>query len=714
MPLQGHTPGQRPADPADVLARLLQATGLAPQQIPAGLELQAGLWRDRLAGRRLLLILDDAAGHDQVQPLLPGTAGCLVLITSRRHLTAVEGARAISLDTFTPAEAGGLLVRLAGRSDLDPGDRSVGEMCRQCGYLPLAVGMLARQLHHHPGWTAADLAADLAAAPEQRLELMQTENVSVASAFSLSYADLDPGQQRLFRGLGLHVGVDIDAYAAAALDGTSVTAARRGLEALYDHYLLDEPSHGRYRCHDLIREYARVLATTDPAAGQDAAIDRLLDYYVHAACAASRHLARRAPMATANEPAALPEFPTREKAAAWMDAEYVNLIAATRFAADHHRPGHAITLPAALNGYLLTQGHWDQAIALHGIAIDAAHRAGEPLAEAAALINLGVVQRLTGGFPAATRSFTQALGLCRGELAGRAAEAHALNELGVTQYLTGDYPPATESLTQALGLCRELGDREAESGALNDLGIVQQATGQYPAAAASFTQALAVHRALGDRLWEANALNNLGAVQRLTGQYEAAASNHSQALEIYRSLGNTFGEARALSYIGVVQCLAGDYRAAAASHEQALRLYRGLGNRAGEAEALNDLGIVHRLTGRHQESAASHEQALRLYREQGIQLGEAEVLNDMGELALASGLPAEAASCYQQALVLAETIAAPMEQARALEGMGRASLRDGKDDPGIAQLASALAIYRQIGSPRAQNVAAAMSGPSRA
>jgi tetratricopeptide (TPR) repeat protein len=696
-----------------VLARLLQATGLAAQQIPAGLEPRSGLWRDRLAGKRLLLVLDDAAGHDQVQPLLPGTAGCRVLITSRRHLTALEGARAISLDTFTPAEAGGLLVRLAGRPDLDPGDRSVREICQQCGYLPLAVGMLARQLHHHPGWTAADLAADLAAAPEQRLDFMQTENVSLASAFSLSYADLDRGQQRLFRGLGLHMGVDIDVYAAAALDGIGVPAARRGLEALYDHYLLDEPSHGRYRCHDLIREYARALAATDPAATQDAAIDRLLDYYVHAACAASRHLTRRAPVATAAGPAALPELPTRERAAAWMDAEYANLTAATRFAADHRRPGPAMTLPAALNGYLLAQGHWDQALAVHGIAIEAAQQAGEPLAGAAALINLGIVQRLTGSYPAATRSFTQALTLCRSGLPDQRTEAHALNELGVTQYLTADYPAATENLTQALGLCRDLDDREAEAAALNDLGLVQQAAGQYPAAAASFTQALAVHRELGDRLWEANALNNLGAVQRLTGRYEAAASNHSQALEIYRSIGNSFGQARALSYVGVVQCLAGDYPAAAVSHVQALRLYRGLGNRAGEAEALNDLGIVHRLTGRHEESAASHEQALRLYREQGIQLGEAEVLNDMGELALASGAPAEAAFCYRQALRLAEAITAPMEQARALEGMGRASLLDGKSEPGIAQLAGALAIYQQIGSPRAQSVAAVMSGSSR-
>ena len=201
LPLHGHTPGQRPVDPADALASLLLAAGVAAQAIPAGLDARAGCWRDHLAGKKILLVLDDAAGHEQVSPLLPGTAGCLVLVTSRRRLAALEDAAVLSLDTLPPAEAAVLLARLAGRPDLGPGDAGVGEITRLCGYLPLAIGMLGRQLAHHPAWTAAGLAAELAAAAG-RLELMAAENLSVAAAFGLSYRDLTAGQRRLFRRLG--------------------------------------------------------------------------------------------------------------------------------------------------------------------------------------------------------------------------------------------------------------------------------------------------------------------------------------------------------------------------------------------------------------------------------------------------------------------------------------------------------------------------------
>jgi len=259
LPLHGHTPGQAPVDPADALASLLLTAGVPPAQIPPGVEARMALWRDRLAGRQLLLVLDDAASSEQVLPLLPGAGGSLVLVTSRRHLSALDDATAISLDTLPAGEAAALLVRLAGRAGLSPDDSAVDQIARLCGYLPLAIGMVARQLHHHPAWTAAGRAAELTTARD-RLELMAAENVSVAAAFDLSYEDLTMDQQRLFRRLGLHPGPDIDAYAAAALDGTDLAAARRSLEALYDQYLLTEPAAGRYRLHDLIREHARALA----------------------------------------------------------------------------------------------------------------------------------------------------------------------------------------------------------------------------------------------------------------------------------------------------------------------------------------------------------------------------------------------------------------------------------------------------------------------
>ena len=253
-------------DPADALASLLLTAGLAAAQIPPGLEARAARWRDHVAGKKILLLLDDAAGHEQVRPLLPGTAGSLVLITSRRRLTALEDAAVISLDTLSPGEAAALLARLAARPGMRAGDRRGGRDHpavrvpaagdRDAGQPAAPPPRLDRRPSWPPTWPR----------PADRLALMHAENLSVAAAFDLSYADLTPGQQRLFRRLGLVPGPSFDAYAAAALDGTSLGTARRSLDELYDQHLLTEPAPGRYQLHDLLREHARALAAADDPA----------------------------------------------------------------------------------------------------------------------------------------------------------------------------------------------------------------------------------------------------------------------------------------------------------------------------------------------------------------------------------------------------------------------------------------------------------------
>jgi DNA-binding SARP family transcriptional activator len=352
LPLHAHTPGQQPVDPADALASLLLAAGIGAQQIPAGLEARAARWRDHLAGKKVLLVLDDAAGHEQVRPLLPGTAGSLVLITSRRRLAALEDATVISLDTLAPDEAAALLTRLADRSSLDAG---VGEITRLCGYLPLAIGMVASQLRHHPAWTTAGLAADLAAARD-RLAVMRAENLSVDAAFDLSYQDLPGDQRRLFRRLGLHPGPDIDAHAAAVLDGTTLEAARGGLEGLYDQHLITEPVRGRYRLHDLLREHAQTLAASDDSATCEAATGRLLDYYLHTALAAGGRIPPQritsASLPPARPPDCAPPISTQSQASSWLEAERANLHAAVGYAAATGRTQYAIVIPAAITGFL--------------------------------------------------------------------------------------------------------------------------------------------------------------------------------------------------------------------------------------------------------------------------------------------------------------------------------------------------------------------------
>jgi tetratricopeptide (TPR) repeat protein len=744
--LHGHTPGQRPAEPADALATLLLAIGVAPQQIPAALEARAGLWRDRMAGSRTLLLLDDATGSEQIRPLLPGTAGTLVLVTSRHRLTALPEALPVSLDILDPNEAAQLFAGLAGRSDLFAGSDDVVKVVALCGYLPLAIRLMAGQLKYHPMWSAADLAADLASAAH-RLAHMHAENDSVAAAFDLSYRNLSTDRQQLFRRLGLHPGADIDAYAAAAVDCTDLATARELLDDLFGYHLIDEPARGRYRFHDLIREHARALAATEQPAERDAAAGRLLDYYLHTARAADRYLARRAPAGVPAvigiPPAHAPDLPTREDAVTWMDAERFNLYAAAGYAALHDQRAHAIAIAVAMKGFLRSQGHWHQALTLHHTALKAARLASDPLAEAGALTDLSVVQYLTGDYPAAATSAARAVELHR-DLGNRLGEADALDELGAVQYQTGDYPAAAATLGRALKLHRDLGNRLGEASALSDLGVVQYLTVDYPAAAASQEQALDLYRDLGDHLGEANALSFLGAVQYQTGNYPAAAVSQERALELYRDLGNRLGEANALTLLGTVQRAtggypaatasvtqalelhrdlgnrlgeasaianlgsvqeaAGDYPAAAASLTNALELYRDVSNRNGEASALMNLGSVQQAAGDYPAAAASLEQALELFCDLGDRSGEVEALNNMGELLLASAEPAEAHARHEQALAIATDIASPLEEARALEGIGRCHLHDGQPDAYTARLRQALAIYRRIKSPRAQRV----------
>lgn len=591
LSLHGHTPGQQPVSAIDALASLLATAGVAATQIPSGLQERIRLWRDHLAGRRFLIVLDDALGHEQVRPLLPGSAGSLVLITSRRQLTALEDVKVISLDTPSAAEASQMLARLAGRIDLDLSDPAVDEIITMCGCLPLAIGMAASQLRHHPVWTVADLAADLKLSRD-RFELLSAENLSVAAAFDLSYRDLDAHEQRLLRCVGLFPGDVIDAYAAAALLDVDHGTARRLLESLYAHYLLAERSHGRYRPHDLIREHARALAGAEPAQDRAAAIVRLLDYYLHTARTAGRHLARRIPAGIpevdVRAPRSVPDLSELRDSVSWMTTERLNLHVAVRYAARHGLMAHAAAIPAAMHGYLRGQGYWDHALILYEVALEAARAVGDQLAGASARTDLGDIQSMTGDHATASASLQQALAAYRAA-DERLGEANALHNLGLVQQRTDDFVAARESLRQALARQREVGNRLGEASVLNSLGSVQYRSGAYQAAIVSLFEALKLHRELGNRLGEANALNELGIAMSLTGRHSEAIATLTRALELHRELGNRLGEANATRDIGRAQHAAGDYQAAITSLTAAVTMQHELGNKFGEANATKDL-----------------------------------------------------------------------------------------------------------------------------
>ncbi|QBS40719.1 tetratricopeptide repeat protein [Nocardia sp. CS682] len=691
--LNTHTPGQEPADPAEVLATLLTGLGIAPSHIPDSLDARRDLWRDRVAAKRVLLILDDARDHNQIEPLLPTGPDCLTLITSRRRLVALDSAVPLPLDTLDPDKAKDLFCRLAQRNPQGDDSAAVAEIVRLCGYLPLAIVLLAGRTAHHPVWTLAGLAEQFRAA-QDRLGELDAGQRAVRAAFTASYESLPPGRQHLFRTLGLHPGTDFDAYAVAALNDIPLAEARTELDALYTDHLVEETTPGRYCLHDLVREYARALAASS---GDDTApVRRLLDYYLSTAAAADQWLTRK-PYPTDYQHisgitgTALPEFGTEMHALAWLRMERTTLLACLEYTADRD-PARMVGLTEVLAEFLEREGPWSSALRWHERAAAAADRLGDRLGRANALTNLATVQWQSGNYDRDADPLQQVLTLYR-ETGNRLGEAKTLRNLGMVQWQTGNYDLAADLLRQALILYRDTGYLLGEARTLASLGGVRRDNGDYEQAAQLFQQVLSLYRETGHRFGEASALGFLGTVRRYTRDYNHAADLLLRAATLFRELGDRVGEARALSCLGKVRRDTGDYRQATDLSRQALILFRETGNRIGEADALVNLSAVCRETGNHEQATDLSRQALALLRKTGYRVQEVEALNNTAKALLAAGEPGEALTMFTHALAVARDIDSRIQQASAMEGTVRcrAALGD------TAHPRHAIDSYRRLG-----------------
>ncbi|MFC1406965.1 MULTISPECIES: BTAD domain-containing putative transcriptional regulator [Streptacidiphilus] len=747
--LHGHTDGLAPLDAGQALDGLLRSLGVPPQLIPQELGERAAFYRDRLAGTRTLIILDNAAGTAQVRPLVPGTPGCLVMVTSRRHLTGLDDAHSLTLDVLPEPDAHALLLKAAGPGRIADGHPAVDELTALCGYLPLAVRITASRLRHHRALHVQDVVGQLRD-ENARLDVLQDDDRSLSAVFDLSYTALPAAEQHMFRRLALVPGPDFDARAAAALADTDRHTAARLLESLLDHSLLIQRSADRYRLHDLLRLYARTRCADDPAADRDAALTRLLNHYQRTAAAADRHLARHTRPGTAPlHPAATRDLPDRTAALAWMRAERANLLACAAHAATTDQPAYLVELTASLAAFLQQEGPWQQAAELHQAAAETAHRHHAALGEANALSDQGRVRYLLGDYPAADDFQQRALTIYQdlGDLLGEAnalhelgrlrhltsdspaaatalqeqalalyrklceplGEANALHELGRVRLIEGDFPAAAALLEQALTIHQDLGSRFGEAYVQWELGRLRNATGEYPAAAALLRQALTTYGDLGSRFGEANSYYELGRVQYSTGDYPTANALQLRALELFREFGSRLGEAYALHELGRVRCVTGEPGTAAGLLLRALARFEALGDRQGEANAVHDLARARQLTGDQEAAADLLARALTLFRELGDRQGEAEVLTSTGALAAETAGPEEALARYRQALEIARVIHSPVDEARALDGSAACLERLGEHDAALADLRLAAALYRRIGSAEAAPAAARLA-----
>jgi DNA-binding SARP family transcriptional activator/tetratricopeptide (TPR) repeat protein len=612
--LRAHTPDQPPLEPGAALGSLLRQLGVPAERIPAAVTDRAALWRAELAGRRVLAVLDNAADVSQLRPLLPGATDSLILITSRRRLTSLDGVRALTVDSLPAGDAVRLFSQIVGdRAAAAP--IAVLDVLQQCGFLPLAVRIAAARLLHRPRWSVEYL-ADRLRDQRRRLAELSTAERGIGAALALSYQQLSPAQQRMFRLLSLLPGRDADVGGAAALAGAGAEAAEVLLEELLDAHVLAQQEAGRYTFHDLVRQYARAVAATDePAAAQRQALTRLLDHYLRTTAAASDLIYpdvryRRPPLPRPATP--LATFSGTAEATAWLHAERANLIAAAAYAADRDWPAHTSQLAMMLERYLDVHAYHTDAIYLHTCALHASRRCGDEAGEAHALIVLDVMNSRLGRYQPAGQRYQHDVELLR-ETGDRYGEAQALNMLGEERRRQRDHEQAQRYYLASLNLYGELGDRFGEAIVLGNLGIVEARQGHCEAGEAHIREALRLHRTIGCQGGEATQLGNLGLVRELQGQLTQAGGQYRQALDLYRELGYGSGEAEMLNCLAEIAQSEGATAQAERGHTAALALATEAGNPPEQARAHHGLARVCREDG-HTDLAREHaREALELY-----------------------------------------------------------------------------------------------------
>ncbi|WP_447009090.1 ATP-binding protein [Saccharothrix sp. DSM 118769] len=584
--LRGFSPTGRPTAPGDAVRGFLAALGVAPDRLPPNLAAQAALYRGLVAGRRVLVVLDNAATSEQVVPLLPGSPTCTVLVTGRTGLASLvdrHGARHLPLGVLDRDEAHALLAHRLGDRRVDAEPDAVDALIGLCGRHPLALAITARHAAGRPHVPLAEFADELR---EFGLEVLDHDTdpaASLPAVLSWSLRRLTEPQRRVFALLGVAPGPDVDLTAAAGLTGLSRAEARKALHALADASLLDRHPRGRHSMHDLVRAYAAGLAHDLPEPVRRAALDRVVDSYLHTAFAAARLLKpQRTPIRLDPPVPGAHPHPLPDHAAAlhWLDAHHAHLLAAQRTAAALHRHAAVWQIAWTLHTFHRRRGHRHDALAAWSAAADAADHLPDPAGRALA-------HRLLGGAHADLGQHEQAVvhlhrALAQTEQDGTPAQrAHAHHALARVWEQRGDDHRALEHARRALDLFRALGQSVWEADAGTAVGWCAARLGDHDTAREHCLASLALHRRHHNPEGEADALDGLGFIDHRTGHHDRAADHHEQALARYRALGHTAAAADTLDRLARARAALGHRARARAAWEEALELYRRLGRDGG-------------------------------------------------------------------------------------------------------------------------------------
>jgi DNA-binding SARP family transcriptional activator/tetratricopeptide (TPR) repeat protein len=575
--LRGRDPGRPPMEPIEALGLLLVSFGMPPHRLTSSIEERAALFRSLVDGKRILAVLDNASNAAQVRPLLPGSPDCLVVVTSRNHLAglvAAEGATLISLDVLGDDEAREMLARRLGRERVAAEPQAADEIIAACAGLPLALSIaVGRATAGRAKRPLAQLAAELRDA-RNRLDALEEGDAAtdVRAVLSWSYDQLSPAAARMFRLLGLHPGPDISLSAAASLAGISRAEAGTALRELTRTHMAAEHLPGRFTFHDLLRVYAADQAERlDPEPERAAAVQRMLDHYLHTAMAASqRFSAFRSPLRlAAPQPGVLPaEMADKDQAMAWFHAEAPVLLTLIEYASANGFDTHAWQIPWTLGPFFHRRGRWRSYAASQRTALAAAQRLDDTLALAHAHHLLGHAQLQMSDYESAEPNFRRALDLFR-ELQDRANEAVVLNGLGGMLEKQKRYPEALAVALDALRMLKAAGHWWTQATLENGVGWLYAHLGQYDDALSHCQRALSLHRESGHRGGAADTLDSLGYIYLHLGDLDQAQAHYLQAIDAYREIGAPFGEGNSLAGLGDVLLHGGDPDAARALYLQA-------------------------------------------------------------------------------------------------------------------------------------------------
>ncbi|KUN78007.1 AfsR/SARP family transcriptional regulator [Streptomyces griseoruber] len=695
--LGGHAADRTALSPTRALTELLRLIGTDAKELPHDLEELVAVWRAAARERRMLVILDDAAGPDQVRPLLPGASPTAVVVTSRKRLPGLPGVRPVSLDVLPEDDAVALFERrLGARPDIRRTD--VAEIVRICGFLPLAIEIAASRLLARPSWTTSDLLGQLTGGDGHLEELHDGER-SVAHVFALSYRALNPVQRKVFRRCGLHFGTEFGPFAVAALTGLSVGAAERAMEELLARHLVSEPAPHRFTMHDLLRGYARSLVDDpdldpdldpDPESDPDPdlesmnadrkAVRKLVRHYLSVADRADRlayPFRPRREVRTEAGPDGSPrqEIADAQAAERWLITEGANVLGALHWIADHGSERQLALSVHVLAGFLDNEGHVVTAEPLLRRAVAHWAAVGDEASRVRALLDLCMIHTHASRYEEAISAAREALEAAR-LLVDPALESECIHQLAIPLWQTGQYRMAQTLQKRALAFLLQTGSELQIARSRNLLGITHLHLAEHREALESFLSALAGFRAARNDRGKYSVLNNLAELYQRIGDPAAAEKAYREAIGIESGAGNKRDGATLKINLASVLDVLGKTGEALSLYEQALPVLRDMGDRRGEAIALNRIGRAYRAAGRGERAIERHLAALAVARRIHAAGEEAEVLYDLAQAERDTGQTARAVAHFEESLSISMRLGALSEQARASRAL--AQLRGAK------------------------------------